>query len=487
MSVIRNPLVITRPIYSSQEKCGYCDGKKKDPFALESQNDKDTEEDWIAQSTSIGVSVELMTAEHYDSFINQGFRRSGTYLYKPDPIRGCCRLYTIRTNYQHLNIIKKHRQVINRFIRAISPEEIVSEQSSSTKKNGAFRLESLLEAEQNCDKSIFYTRYEPSHFSKEKFELYKKYQIAVHNDDPDEITKESFKRFLCDSPFPEPEIEGTKPQWDKLNNWVKNWNPNESSSTSTKRIGPTHECYYYKQKLIAISVLDFLPSGLSSIYFIWDPDYAHLSLGTLSGLREILMCKELNLGYYYLGFYIEDCEKMVYKRRFGGEILDLANETYIPFETFDKFASGNGRYICFGKDTEREPEILKLGHPSNLNESSQLKLPLQNIASDIYKFGSTSYKLANESLEQAQKRFKLKKQKQEHFIIPPMVPGLIPYWQLLSLSNEIDHMNVNIFQMMYSNMIEDEFKELDGDKKSIILDCVRLFGIEQVSKAIILV
>ena len=88
--------------------------------------------------------------------------------------------------------------------------------------------------------------------------------MSVHNDDPDDVTESSFKRFLCDTPFPDDEVDGDKDQFEGLE--LKNW------GESTKpRVGPTHELYFLDGKLIAISILDFLPSGVSSIYFIWDP------------------------------------------------------------------------------------------------------------------------------------------------------------------------------------------------------------------------
>lgn len=275
------PMVISRPHYISGRDCGYCNGKKEDFHALESQ--KSTNGDKESQSITIGCQIEQMTCQHYDELINQGFRRSGTFLYKPDLLRGCCRLFTIRTDINHLKVTKAHRKTINRFIRGISDEV------DSKEGNKHFDLHSLVKAEQKSTR--FYTRYEPSRFSKEKFELYKKYQIYVHNDEPKEITESSFKRFLCDTPFPEKEVVGSLGDWDILNQWVKKWQPENNSRSH--RVGPTHECYYLDGKLIAISILDFLPTGVSSIYFIWDPDYAYLSLGTLSGLREIIMCNEL--------------------------------------------------------------------------------------------------------------------------------------------------------------------------------------------------
>lgn len=99
-------------------------------------------------------------------------------------------MYTIRTDLDHLKIIKEHRQVINRFKRAIGDE---------TKTKGKFSLRSLIDAEKKSTR--FHTRFEPSGFSKEKYELYRKYQVRVHNDDPEDVTPKQFKRFLCETPF----------------------------------------------------------------------------------------------------------------------------------------------------------------------------------------------------------------------------------------------------------------------------------------------
>ena len=61
--------------------------------------------------------------------------------------------------------------------------------------------------------------------------------------------------------------------------------------------------------LVAVGVVDILPSCLSSKYFFWDPDLAHLSLGRLSALKEIqwiaaahTVCPSFR--YYYMGYYI---------------------------------------------------------------------------------------------------------------------------------------------------------------------------------------
>ncbi|KAM9887117.1 hypothetical protein OXX69_013423, partial [Metschnikowia pulcherrima] len=347
----RDPLVISRPFYLQSHNCGYCQCQKSMPsheYPSEASIPK------TPTHVTIGCKVEQMTCSDYDEFMNLGFRRSGDFLYKGDMLRGCCRMYTIRTELKQMNISKEHRQVVNRFKKAIlDPESTKSGKSRDQRiqHNQRFSLSSLLEAERAS--SRFYTRFEPAKFSNEKFALYKKYQTVVHNDKPEDITKSSFTNFLCHSPFLDHEIEGTTQEWTELNTWVaesgKSADKDNLASRKATRLGPTHECYYLDGTLIAISVLDFLPSGVSSVYLIWDPDYAHLSLGTLSGIREIQMCHELNLGYYYLGYYIEDCDKMRYKKKFGGEVLDVCNEAFVPLEAVRPFMQ-NDQFWAISED-----------------------------------------------------------------------------------------------------------------------------------------
>lgn len=73
--------------------------------------------------------------------------------------------------------------------------------------------------------------------------------------------------------------------------------------------------------LIAMGVLDILPECVSSVYFIYDPDYAALSLGVYAALRETGFTWSLNrelpdLRYYYMGYYIHSCPKMRYKANY---------------------------------------------------------------------------------------------------------------------------------------------------------------------------
>ncbi len=72
--------------------------------------------------------------------------------------------------------------------------------------------------------------------------------------------------------------------------------------------------YFDGSRLVGVDLVDILPSGISSIYFYYDPDYARLSPGKYSLLRQILMAKERGLRWIYLGYYVQGCPSLEYKR-----------------------------------------------------------------------------------------------------------------------------------------------------------------------------
>ncbi len=71
--------------------------------------------------------------------------------------------------------------------------------------------------------------------------------------------------------------------------------------------------YFYEDKLIGVDLIDFLDDGISSIYFYYDPDFAHLSLGRLSIYEQLILAKEYGLEWIYLGYYVENCQSLKYK------------------------------------------------------------------------------------------------------------------------------------------------------------------------------
>ncbi|XP_070489763.1 arginyl-tRNA--protein transferase 1 isoform X2 [Chironomus tepperi] len=127
-------------------------------------------------------------------------------------------------------------------------------------------------------------------------ELFQSYQKKVHNDPPEKNSRRSYERFLVNSPL-QLRKDGNSPP---------------------EGFGSFHYQYYIDGELIAVGVIDILPSCVSSVYFYYNPDYSFLSLGTYASLREIALVRQLSkscpqLKYYYLGFYIPTCPKMRYK------------------------------------------------------------------------------------------------------------------------------------------------------------------------------
>ena len=69
-------------------------------------------------------------------------------------------------------------------------------------------------------------------------------------------------------------------------------------------------------ELIACALSDRLGDGISMVYSFYDPEADRRSLGTYMILDHIAYAAELGLPYLYLGYWVADCRKMDYKRRF---------------------------------------------------------------------------------------------------------------------------------------------------------------------------
>ncbi|KAG7630822.1 N-end aminoacyl transferase N-terminal [Arabidopsis suecica] len=161
-----------------------------------------------------------------------------------------------------------------------------------------------------------------SSFDPGEYELYKRYQIKVHNDKPESISETSYKRFLVDTPL----IEVPSSGYD------------DEEKVPPCGFGSFHQQYRVDDRLIAVGVIDILPKCLSSKYMFWDPDFASLSLGNYSALQEIDWVKQnqahcSTLEYYYLGYYIHSCNKMRYKAAYRpSELLCPLRYQWVPFE-----------------------------------------------------------------------------------------------------------------------------------------------------------
>ncbi len=71
--------------------------------------------------------------------------------------------------------------------------------------------------------------------------------------------------------------------------------------------------YFVDGKLVGVDLVDFLEDGISAIYFYYDPDYSHLSLGRYSLYKQIEFARKLDLKWIYLGYAVQNCESLRYK------------------------------------------------------------------------------------------------------------------------------------------------------------------------------
>lgn len=81
---------------------------------------------------------------------------------------------------------------------------------------------------------------------------------------------------------------------------------------------PIHEyCYYLGRRLIGVGYVDSLPGALSAIYFYYDPEERHRSLGTFNVLCQLdVAARRPGVDFLYLGYYVPGCRSMEYKPRF---------------------------------------------------------------------------------------------------------------------------------------------------------------------------
>jgi len=78
--------------------------------------------------------------------------------------------------------------------------------------------------------------------------------------------------------------------------------------------------YFLDDKLICVALVDITDKLISSVYCYYDHDYEKRSLGKFSILVQIMIAKERNIPYLFLGYWIPNHHSMGYK------------EEYAPFE-----------------------------------------------------------------------------------------------------------------------------------------------------------
>lgn len=121
--------------------------------------------------------------------------------------------------------------------------------------------------------------------------------------------------------------------------------------------------YYLNGRLIAVGILDYSLDehrnlyALSSNYFYYDVSSEILkrSIGVFSVLKEIELCRKLNITYYYLGLYLKNCRKMNYKTN------------YKPYELLEKekWKKYDGEKSTVVKAKEKTYEVLPFPVPDD--------------------------------------------------------------------------------------------------------------------------
>ena len=160
----------------------------------------------------------------------------------------------------------------------------------------------------------------------EKFQVYKKYQLDIHKDPEEKIDKFRFNRSW-----------GTSNLIDNIG--VKL--PLDLSSKTKhpeiypKKYGGYNFIHRIDGKIVAVSVVDILPTFLSSVYLYYDTNYKFLDLGVLTAILEIEYAKSFhdlidkNFKYYTMGFYSENVQKLRYKGfYYPTQILDRFTMNY---------------------------------------------------------------------------------------------------------------------------------------------------------------
>lgn len=70
------------------------------------------------------------------------------------------------------------------------------------------------------------------------------------------------------------------------------------------------------RRCVAVAVTDATPGGLSAVYTFFEPTEQRRSLGRFSILQQIVLCRQMNIPYLYLGYWVDGCRKMQYKTDF---------------------------------------------------------------------------------------------------------------------------------------------------------------------------
>ncbi|KAJ1021088.1 hypothetical protein NDA16_003874 [Ustilago loliicola] len=393
-------LSIVSPTGYSTYTCGYC----KPPGSGKRSSRKSRK--------SYGIWAHRLSPYHYQALIDQGWRRSGDYIYKPDLLRTCCAQIPIRLPVHDFKPAKGHKRALTNLLFRVRQtkqkpakwkgkwstgrdwdveqrlDEIVTKQDSSTSAlpssstAWADRVAGPITRKLQVQLTLAST-------TDEKYQLFRKYQASVHGESEDGISsKKGFSRFLVDSSL--------ALSWPSTG---KPLTPSQESQWRAKKLdaaclpdelpyGNYHQEYRLDGKLIAVGVLDILPHCVSSVYVFYDPEYNDWELGKVTALQEIALTKRLgrlramsDITSYYMGFYIHTCQKMKYKAEYRpSQLLDCGDNTW--HNIVDVASSLDAKQFFGWSDTQQQlrqasDNIDKVEEESHDKEERAVRVPTE--------------------------------------------------------------------------------------------------------------
>lgn len=216
--------------------------------------------------SQVATPAFLIGTPVYSELVQHGFRRSGTYTYRPycDDCRACVPLRVLARQF-----------------------------TANRSQRRAWAQHADLEASLH-----------PLQDSPEYYNLYQRYQRARHPDGGmDNDDRESYRNFLLQSHIDSLLVEFREPFDRATSTTPLVLSGVEGSGQAQDRQGV----------LRMVSVIDLLSDGLSSVYTFYEPDLPRARLGVYNVLWQIELCRKLDLDFVYLGYWIERSRKMAYK------------------------------------------------------------------------------------------------------------------------------------------------------------------------------
>ena len=183
--------------------------------------------------------------------------------------------------------------------------------------------------------------------NEEKYQVYKKYQMNVHKETEAEFGKHDFDYSWGSSNL-------------KDNIGIKLPQDLASKTKHPELYPKKYGCYNLIHridgKIAAVSIIDILPTALSSVYLYYNTDYKFLDMGVLTAILEIEYARSFhdlidsNFQYYTLGFFNENIQKLRYKGFYDPtELLDRFTMNYVFLKDVKNLLK-EGKHIQLSKE-----------------------------------------------------------------------------------------------------------------------------------------